>query len=248
MPVIDVTTDGSSISVDGNLTSGAVDVHTVATGQSGAPIFVRLNDGVTADQLIAFFHSKKIGNPDNIAPYGAFVLDAGLGPGTHDIQTILKPGDYVAIDSFGDSPADWPYTSFTIEESSSPSHLPAPDDWQKAIEFKFRGPATLHVGQVFRGTNLGWVVHMMGAFQVKNRAVGKEAIRLLRAGNDRAIEKLVGSDGNFIDFFGPLSHGAVQQFVLDAKPGWYVMACFMDTQDGREHTQLGMERLVHIVK
>ena len=32
-----------------------------------------------------------------------------------------------------------------------------------------------------------------------------------------------------------------------APSGYYVEACFMDTQDGREHTQLGMERLVQIV-
>jgi hypothetical protein len=32
------------------------------------------------------------------------------------------------------------------------------------------------------------------------------------------------------------------------KPGFYVEACFMDTQDGREHVQLGMERLIRIVK
>ena len=40
----------------------------------------------------------------------------------------------------------------------------------------------------------------------------------------------------------------MQQMVLDGKPGYYVEACFMDTQDGREHVQLGMERLVRIVK
>jgi hypothetical protein len=36
--------------------------------------------------------------------------------------------------------------------------------------------------------------------------------------------------------------------VLKAKPGYYVEACFMKTQDGRFHTQLGMERLVKVVK
>ena len=40
----------------------------------------------------------------------------------------------------------------------------------------------------------------------------------------------------------------MQQAVLNAKPGYYVEACFMDTQDGREHTQLGMERLIRVVK
>ena len=34
----------------------------------------------------------------------------------------------------------------------------------------------------------------------------------------------------------PASPGAMQQEVLNAKPGYYVQACFMDTQDGREHT------------
>ena len=40
----------------------------------------------------------------------------------------------------------------------------------------------------------------------------------------------------------------MQQQVLNAKPGYYVQACFMDTQDGREHTQLGMERVIRIAK
>jgi hypothetical protein len=36
--------------------------------------------------------------------------------------------------------------------------------------------------------------------------------------------------------------------VLHAKPGYYVEVCHMDTQDGREHTRLGMERLIRVVK
>jgi hypothetical protein len=40
----------------------------------------------------------------------------------------------------------------------------------------------------------------------------------------------------------------MQQEVITAKPGVYVIACFMDTQDGREHTQLGMERMIKVVK
>jgi hypothetical protein len=36
--------------------------------------------------------------------------------------------------------------------------------------------------------------------------------------------------------------------VLHAKPGYYVEACFMDTQDHREHTRLGMERPVRVAK
>ena len=45
-----------------------------------------------------------------------------------------------------------------------------------------------------------------------------------------------------------LSHEAFVQETITAKPGWYVQACFMETQDGRNHTRLGMERIIKIVK
>jgi hypothetical protein len=40
----------------------------------------------------------------------------------------------------------------------------------------------------------------------------------------------------------------LQQERLTAQTGYWVLACFMDTQDGREHTQLGMDRVIRIVK
>ena len=39
----------------------------------------------------------------------------------------------------------------------------------------------------------------------------------------------------------------MQQQTLHAKPGYYVEACFLDNQDGREHAGDGMERLIQIV-
>lgn len=61
-------------------------------------------------------------------------------------------------------------------------------------------------------------------------------IALLRAGKDGQAQRL--SNRRFLPLLGPASHGAVEQAVLRAKPGWYVDAGFMDTQDGREHTRL----------
>jgi len=68
---------------------------------------------------------------------------------------------------------------------------------------------------------------------------------LLRAGKDNQAGKL--ATNAFVPLLGPASPGALQQEVLHAKLGYYVQACFMDTQDGREHTRLGMERLVQVV-
>jgi hypothetical protein len=243
LPTIDVAMDGSSISVSGNLEYGAVNVHSTSTGKvDGQPLFFRLNPGVTVDQLTAFLSSKKAADPNNAEPYGSIVLDPG--PAVQDLQTILQPGNYVAFDSASNDPSNWPNTTFSISENGN-QKLPAAQQWQKSEEFRFTGPGTLHTGQVLRASNAGWLVHMMIGIQVKNKADGHHLMKLLRAGKDSQVEKLA-SPGFFMAF-GPVSHGSVQQFVFNAKPGWYIEACFMDTQDGREHTQLGMERLIHVV-
>lgn len=44
----------------------------------------------------------------------------------------------------------------------------------------------------------------------------------------------------------PLSTGAFQEETVTASPGWYVQVCFMDSQDGRVHTRLGMVRIIDV--
>jgi hypothetical protein len=45
-----------------------------------------------------------------------------------------------------------------------------------------------------------------------------------------------------------LTHGAAEQQVVNVRPGFWVLACLFDTQDHREHTRLGMERVIHITR
>jgi hypothetical protein len=104
----------------------------------------------------------------------------------------------------------------------------------------------LHNGQLVRAINSGWTVHMAEAFGVPNAAAGRKAVKLLRHGKDKQAQRL--ATKAFFSFQEPVSHGAVQQAVLHAKPGYYVEVCHMDTQDGREHTRLGMERLIRVAR
>jgi hypothetical protein len=243
LPTIDLTMTGKAISVGGTLQSGAVTVHSVATSKKGgSPVLVRLNQGVTAQQLSQWIASKKVDDPNNVTPLGSIVFDVESVNGTKDVQTMLEPGNYVAVDT--SSQKSPPTAAFSIEQSASPATLPAAAQTQTAVDFGFHGPTVLKNGTVIRATNDGWVVHMVDAFGVRSPAVGRKVMRLLRAGKDNQAEKL--ANHTFVNLAGPVSHGAVQQSVLHAKPGWYVEACFMDTQDGREHTQLGMERLIRI--
>jgi hypothetical protein len=237
LPTLTVTIKGAkSVSVSGSTVSGAVNV--VGSGR-GAFAIVRLDPGVAIQQAAGAVQSHH-GDINALTPYGSLFVDAAA-PGT--VQTVLTPGNYVALNVTGNAPA---FAPFTVSQSSAPAALPAAAATQTAIEFGFRGPTVLHAGTMVRAINGGWLVHMIDMFGVRNKATANQVMALLRAGKDRKAQRLV--SGPFLTLLGPASPGAMQQSVLQAKPGVYVEACFMDTLDHREHTRLGMLRLVRVVK
>ena len=248
LPTLNIALNGTTgVSVSGSEVSGAVNVVSTFTGHapsgpnSNGPTWglVRLNPGATIQQAVAAVQSHH-GDINALDPYGTLFADDSA-PGS--TQTVLTPGNWVALNLTGSgNPGLAP---FTVSQSSSPAALPNAAATETAIEFNFRGPTVLHDGTIVRAQNGGYLVHMIIAFGVKNPATGQEVMALLRAGKDGKAQKL--ANRQFLGLAGPLSPGGMQQAVLNAKPGYYVEACFMDTQDGREHTRLGMERVLHIV-
>jgi len=195
--------------------------------------------------VFAFLNSPAASDPNSVNRFGSIAFSAQVDKGTSHVLTILQPGNYLALDTSGDNPAKFPHTSFTVLQTSQPATLPAPKATIKAIDFAFRGPRTLHDGEVVRFENDGFVVHMITAVEAKNKKDAAEIVKLLRAGKDKKVMRLsVGGTS----FQNPVSTGAVQQMAVNAKPGYWVLACFMDTQDGREHTRIGMERILRIVR
>jgi hypothetical protein len=245
LPTLSIALNGATgVSVSGSEVSGAVNIVTTFKGSvprgGNGPSFAlaRLNPGATIGQAFAAVQAAH-GDLNAIAPFGALLVNGGPG----STQTVLTPGNWVALNVTGNgAPGVQP---FTVTQSSSPAALPAARATETTIEFGFRGPTVLHRGTILREVNGGWLVHMDVFIGVKSKAAGRAAMALLRAGKDNKAGKY------FTNAFfgsGPVSHGAMQQSVLNARAGYYVEACFMDTQDGREHTRLGMERLVRVVK
>ena len=241
LPVITVTMNGKSISVSGALVSGAVKVVSkVSREPSGNPTFVRLDPGVTVPQLL----KAAAGDPNNIALIASVVFSPQANKGTSWAEVSLKPGNYVAVD-LNANPSTPPLTTFTITPSSSPASLPKAAASLNSIEFAFRGPSTLRDGELVRFGNRGFLVHMMFAARGASKARAHQIAALLKVGKDGKAQKL--ADGSY-GFFGLLTHDQAEQQIVRLRPGYWVIACFMDTQDGREHTTLGMERVIHIVK
>jgi hypothetical protein len=236
--------DGRSIQVGGTSQSGAVNIVSKVTNeQQGAPTLVRMNPGATFAQAFAAAAAHN-GDPNYLQPYGAIVFDADVNRGIDSVQTSLRPGTYVALDTAGNNPRKWPHTQFTVTQATSPASLPAPQATIRAIDFGFRGPSTLHNGELVRVEDDGFLVHMILALGVKNASDANKVTTLLRAGKDKQAQRLT---PGFFAFAGPLSPRGFQQLAIHARPGIYVLVCFMNSQDGREHTQLGMERTIRIL-
>lgn len=248
LPALDIALAKGSVTVTGSTVSGAVNVvTTTARGlREPSPLLVRLNPGATADELLALLASKAGSDPNNVVKVGSIVFDGEAKAGaTTEAQTELAAGSYVALSIEGEGKVA-AHQAFTITTASAPAVLPAPSATIRTIEFGFTGPSTIKVGQSVRFENEGFLVHMDIAFPVRSRKAALEAVADFKLGREKGLRKLVA--GEPLGLFGPLSHGAFQQETITARPGWYVEACFMDTQDHRQHTQLGMERVLHIVK
>jgi len=245
LPTLDIAMTPTSIAVSGATVSGAVDVAATVSGEAtDSPALFRLNTGVTAAEVGAAVSAFGPNTPlDALDPYGQIVYDgtATRGQTTH-AQVYLQPGNYAAFEN-GNGVA-----TFTVTASAHPRSLPAPAATITAIDFAFHGAATIHDGQLVRFQNDGWLIHMFAFAGVKSLADARKAEALLRAGevgHGQAKKYGTGVKGQFA---GPLSHGAVQQEVVNEPPGYYVIYCGMNAEDGREHFQLGMFRTLRIVK
>ena len=247
LPTLSIAINGRSLSVSGTLSSGAVDVvTTVGRRQHTEPVLFRLNPGEPASAFAQAATAVAAHNGDlnYLEPYGSIVFDVTADHGTSSAQTTLQPGDYFALDLAAEG-ANPPHAAFTITPAAHPAALPAPGATITAIDFAYHGPIKLHDGELVRFKNDGFVMHQIQGIGVKSRSAAKRLTALLRAGNDTEAPKLGIS---FPEFTGPLSPGADQQELITQRPGTYVLACIMRTQDGREHTQLGMERTIQIVR
>ena len=131
----------------------------------GAYGLVRLNQGVSFPEALHAVQSHH-GDPNALTPFGSLVVAADA-PGT--VQTVLTPGNYVALNLTGNGPAA-NVAQFTVTPSSSPAALPAAAATETSIEFGFKGPKVLHDGTMVRIENGGFLVHMDVLIGARNKA------------------------------------------------------------------------------
>jgi hypothetical protein len=241
LPVMTITMNGKSVTITGSTRSGGVEIVSKVSGEAqGDPTLVRLDPGVSVGQLL----KAASGDPNNIALIASVVFSPAANRGTSEAQAYLRPGNYVAVDLAMNAKIP-PLTTFTVTPAASPARLPKPGASLSAIEFGFRGAGRLRDGELVRFGNKGFLVHMMLAARARSKADAVKIARYLREGKTNKASRL--ATGLFT-IFNLLTHDAYQQQVVHYQPGYYVLLCLMQTQDGRDHTQLGMERVIRVVR
>jgi hypothetical protein len=247
LPTLTLALNGKTVVVGGSMVSGAVNVQTTVTDESsGSPFLFRLNPGESPSVFAQAAKAVGTHNGDlnYLSSYGSIVFDANAPKGTSGAQTVLTPGTYLALDPPQNGNGPPPHTSFTVTASTAPASLPTPGATISSIDFDFRGPTTLHDGELVRFVNDGFLVHMDVWSRVKNMAAAKALVKGLVANQRSAFKLAIGQGG----WAGPMSTGGIVQLTITDKPGIYVQTCFMATQEGVSHTQLGMNRILKIVK
>jgi hypothetical protein len=246
LPVVRVTLDGRSISAPRTVPSGAVSIVSTVTGQAHdrTVSLVRLQPGATFASAFARVAAHR-GNPDYLLGHASIVFDIQANRGRSSADVVLTPGNYVALDSTSGNPSTWPRTPFTVVASAREALLPPAAATVNMIDFAYRGASTLHEGELVRYENTGFVSHMAFGIKVRDIASANRVTSALRAGNDKAAFKLAQAE---YAFAGVLSPGKVQEQHVATPPGIYVLACFMASQDGSEHTKLGMIKTIDVVK
>jgi hypothetical protein len=242
LPVLTLHMNGSSIKVGGTMQSGAVSVvATVSKEAQGNPVLFRLDPGASFARAFAAVKSHG-GNFAYLDLYGSLVYSTTVNKGASSSwQISLRPGRYVAFDGV----PGVPHAMFRVSQSAHPASLPSPQATLRTIDFAIDGPGTVHDGELVRFKNSGFLLHVIVGIKVKNAVTAAKVTKLLRAGKDRQAKHLA---TGIVDFEGGLSTGDMQQQAITAKPGIYVLVCFLPIQDGRQETQLGMEHTIRITK
>ena len=245
-PVVTVASTGSAIAIHGAPVSGAVTLRfTHARAREADPEIVRLKDGVTQAQFEHGLAALK-SDPTPILKVGDLVSGQLLGPGapSSSVTTVLTPGRYAALDTAGTRPAAYPRAYFTVAAATAPASRPAPSAAYVMRDFAFQGPRSIRRSGSLRFSNRGKSLHFVVALKPPKGYPATRLAALLKAGRDTSAPKSTRFRG-LLGLVGPRSSNDV---TYSLSPGKWVLACFMQTASskGREHSMLGMEKVVTV--
>jgi hypothetical protein len=206
---------------------------------------VRLSAGRTVAQLRRYAATLKAeAPPTRIGRYGA-LLFGGTPTRAHPYSAtvVLTQGTYVVID---DTKKAEVVGQFAVGAGSNGVTAPAPVATVTLSDYGFGVTGAIPRTGVVRFTNAGHTLHFALLVKAASPAAARHLARLLHQGHDRQAEAMA---KGFDQVLGLVSPGVSNDVTLSGlAPGSYVLACFYGDahSHGKEHTMLGMEKVVTI--
>jgi hypothetical protein len=232
------------------ITAGRTEITMENTGRDLHHAYLwKLNDGVSADDLVPAMDRLLAGDLAGFAEVGSLVtFDGGPGiltPGASQTLVLdLDPGNYVWICGLPAADGEAHYTKgmlapFEVIEGESGAVLdePVADGTVVLQDFAFGLPGSVPAGpQRWQVTNEGGQPHELLLAQL---APGATALDFAMAFGDPAATEA--PPGLPFGGIGPMEPGTTAWLDLDLSPGTYAAFCFIpDPDTGQPHIALGM--------
>ena len=248
LPTLTLTLTKTSITVGGATQSGAVNVVTTghAASRKGRAILFLLKPGATVAEVETALKNGAGKDPNKASKYGTIVFDEEASPGkTNEAQTYLQPGSVRCPRRRRRRRAE---AQRALHGDRLPHHparcrrrRPRSARSSSASVDRARGTTASSCALKTKASSCTWT----SCSPSRATRPPSRSSRICWPGRKRGSKS--SSPGNR-SAPGRFRMKPSSRTTITAKPGWYVQACFMETQDGRVHTRLGMERIIRIVK
>lgn len=242
-PAVTLTITDASMSIPVTVPAGYTAITVINNGSMPHEAsFVRVNPGVTLDQVIAFAPTA-ISSQD-VADFVAFLKlvqfyggVSGVDPDSSVAVVVnLTPGTYAVADTEHFDAGL--FASFTVAGPASDVAPPLADATVTERDFAFDAPATIPAGlRTLEVRNIGAQSHELSLARLDPGYTVQDVLAALQQGQEGPPPPWV-HKATSIEPQGP---GLTQWVTLNLTPGTYAMLCFMpDVNTGMPHALEGM--------
>jgi hypothetical protein len=243
-PTVKVVAKPGSVTVTGAdaLVPGATHFDFSGTGREVDLSLVRLKPGRTAAELFAA--AARTRDTTKLQQYGEFMLGAspqrGLG---YSVDVDLTAATYVLADV---TRKPKQVGTFTVSGTPSGVALPRADATVTLKDYRISASGKLPKNGAIAIHSNGPSPHFLVAFPLKRASDARDALRLLKQGNERKFEPLIG--GQPASLVGLISPGTTNVVQMKLRPGTWVLACFYADAKSMNmpHIMRGMETKVTV--
>lgn len=239
IPTADVTLAADGLSAPTTLPEGLVAVNFRNTSEGPfIGVLLRLNDGVTLDDLLA----SMAGNPMGMLPLVSLRGGPGVMPGqARSVTYNLDPGEYVLANFAGEKPQT---ASITVADEIDVKHEQPRADFNLAlVDFGYGLPSTIPAGEkLWRIENTGQQWHEVAIAPVKPGTTIVDVKAMLAKGESAGLQQL--------PLLMPMDGGKVVWMTIDLQPGTYAIICNLpdlkNMNNMHPHYELGMIQVITV--